>query len=137
MNKAAVIKKSRENKDKTPYDLLAAKIITEEEYQWLLTQGDNQAAAPTVKETKAPTQKEINAQKAENPQPKPVTIKRIDTMQQNNIVSVKPKLSRPKQISSTAMAILRHKVSGKEKPMMRVAAERMVRSNPSFYEIIN
>lgn len=145
MNKASVIKRTREHKDKSYYDLLQDKIVTEEEYNWLVSQQSEQAELPTVSEKKGKpkaelkTVSQIKAEKAaETPQAKPVTVRRIDTMPQaQNIVSLKPRHSQPKNYGSTAMAVLRHKVSGKEQPMLRKAAERMAKSNPNFYEVLN
>lgn len=153
MNKAALIKRTREHKDKSFYELLQDKVITEEEYNWLIVNQGETSALPTVGQKKgrkaetpvtdAPlkTMAEVRAEKAANPPAqKPVVVRRIDVMpqaQNNPIVSLKPRHSHPKNYKSTAMAVLRNKTSGKEKPMLRVAAERMARSNPNFYEVIN
>lgn len=153
MNKAALIKRTREHKDKSFYELLQEKIITEEEYNWLIANQGETSALPTFGEKKgrkvvepkpdAPlkTMAEVRAEKAANPPAqKPVVVRRIDTFaqpQHNPIVSLKPRHSQPKNFKSTAMAVLRNKQTGKEKPMLRVAAMRMAKSNPNFYEVIN
>lgn len=140
MNKAAVMKRVKENKDKSPYELFSANIINQEEYEWLQSQQVADSALPTVKETKGTDKlKTVSEKKAEqgNTSAKPVTVRRIDVMPQaTGVVSLKPTYSNPRRVSSTAMATLRDLKSGKEKRMLRTAAERMAKSNPNFYEVI-